>query len=426
MAGIIAAIAIFFLAAWLYRFPEQLVLKQSLQEARGIVTLAVDVATRPAQQIRTALALMAKNPELRRLKSRSVLLSQKQKLQMDLSYLLDFYEPIIGRIYEDILGYEHDLNYLNELPMALLRRFAMNVGILTDSEDSVSPVGLLLPVRLDAGDIGRMVQQTRFVREKLSYLQHSLADSGTFWFELLLRIEGLVGFGQLVVADTAAVEDFFSAALNDDIFRTLMLKSLDGSVLVAAGDVAGNDLNPDARDCRAIRGGSIFFSGPVGYDMRRKMPLWWVAVPVRDENRNPVACLSAFIDAGFLSEAAEKASQKSGIKLIFAERSGAVIGHEDRQMVAQRVNLSKTMPSFASEADNGFTSRFMRHGSRLFLQAGKSVSYENVRHLPNWYVCYEKDLTQIAHESEFLLTVSVILLAATGMYVLSCCVVRLF
>ena len=426
LAGIIAAIAIFVLAGWLYRYPERLVLRQSLQKASGIVALAVDVAARPAQQIRTALALMAKNPELRSLESQSILLSQKQKLRVNLSYLFDSYESFIGHVYQNISGFEHDFDYLKELPMALLRRSALIVGILAVRENDVDPAGLLQPAHLAAGDLERMQRQTGFVREKLQDLQRYVADSGAFWFEILLRLERLVGISRQTIADTAAVEDFFSAALNDEIFRTLMLKNLDGTVLAVAGDVAGNGLNLDARDCRAIRGGSIFFTGPVGYDMQRGKPLWWVSVPVRDENRNPVACLTAFVDAGFLSEAAEKVSQKPEINLIFADRSGAVIGHEDQQMVAQRVNLSRTMPSFVSEADKGFSSRFVRHGGRLFLQAGKSIRHDNVRHLPDWYVCYEQDLTSSAGAGEFLLTVSVILLAATGMYVLSCCVVRLF
>jgi len=88
--------------------------------------------------------------------------------------------------------------------------------------------------------------------------------------------------------------------------------------------------------------------------------------------------------------------------------------------------MSSVFPSFVSEADRGFNSRFVRYDGRLLLQAGKSIRYGNVRHLPDWYVCYEQDLTGFSAQSQFLVTVSVILLAALGMYALSCCVVRLF
>ena len=106
--------------------------------------------------------------------------------------------------------------------------------------------------------------------------------------------------------------------------------------------------------------------------------------------------------------------------------NGVVIGHADRETVARQVNVSRVFPSFVREADRGFSCRFVRHDGRLLLQAGKSIRYGNVRHLPDWYVYYEHDLTGFAAQSQFLVTLSVILLAAMGMYALSCCVVRLF
>lgn len=426
MAGIILSVAVFFLAAWLYRFPEGLVLAQSQQKAHGIVSLAAEIAARPAQQIRNSLALMARNPEVRKLKNISVVRAWQQRVQADLSLLLDSYEPLIGHAYEKILLFTHDIEYLKELPLALVRRFALSVGLLPDLDSHYDAAVLLPPARLANKDLERMYVQTSYARESASGIRRFFSDYSAFWLAMIYRLEEIAGFSRQALTDVAAVEDFFSAALNDEIFRTIMLKNLDGTVLAATGDVSGSDLSLDARDCKAVKGGSIFFTGPVGYDVRRQRSLWWVAVPVRDENRNPVACLSAFVDAGFLSEAAEKICQSTDIRLIFADQAGAVIGHADRQVVAKRVNMSKAMPSFVSETDRGFTSRIVRQDGHIFLQAGKSIRHDNVRHLPDWYVCYEQDLSAFARQDEFLLTVSVILLAALGMYVLSCCVVRLF
>lgn len=426
IAGIIVAVAIFFLAAWLYRFPERLIYEQAQQKAGEIVDLAVEVAARPARQIRNSLALMAKNPELIKINSSSIMREWRYRMQRDLSLLIDSYEPAIGLIYEQALSYANNIDYLLELPVAAMRRLASIAGMPISGANETDPLTILLAPAADSQELKRMSAKAGFVHEQILRLRTAFSDCADMYFAFALLPEKFLGVGRSTLHDSTAVEDFFSAALNDEIFRAILLKSLDGEILAIAGDGLVEDLNSDKRDSRAVKGGSIFFAGPVGYDIRRHHPLWWVAVPVRDAKRNPVACLSAYVDASFLCETAEKLAGSSYSRLMFADRSGVVIGHADRQMVARQVNLGKAMPAFVSETDAGFSSRFVRHGGRLLLQAGKSIRHGNVRHLPDWYVCYEQDLTDFASQHEFLVTVSVILLAAMGMYVLSCCVVRLF
>ncbi|PKL50189.1 MAG: hypothetical protein CVV42_04155 [Candidatus Riflebacteria bacterium HGW-Riflebacteria-2] len=425
-AGIMACIAIFFLAAWLYRFPERLVQRQSSQKAGGIVSLAAEIAARPAQQIRNSLLLMAKNPELRKISSASNVLAWQQKIQNDLQLLIDSYEPVLGNMYGQILDFSHDIDYYCELPSALARRLATIAGMAFPDNEEDDPTRMLQPVKLSERDFARMLAQTGLVREKIAAARRFVADSCALYLSIALTLEKLAGFGRQSLHDAAAVEDFFSAALNDELLRSVMLRSLDGEVLAIVGDMPAGGINLDTRDCQAIGGGSIFFAGPVGYDSRRRHALWWVAVPVRDTERNPVACLTAFVDIDYLSQAAEKVAENADSRLVFSDSSGQVIGHADREIIARQVNMKLVFPSFVSEADRGFKSRFVRYEGRLLLQAGRSVRYGNVRHLPDWYVRYEQDLTAFATQSQFLVTVSVILLAALGMYALSCCVVRLF
>lgn len=426
LAGIAASICVFFLAAWLYRFPERLAQEQALQRADGIVNLAAEIVVRPVQQLRNSLALMAKNPDLRQVASASVVVAWQQKVQGDLLLLLDSYEPFLGHLYEQILEFSRGIDYFLELPSALARRLATIAGMSFNDDESGDPPAMLAPTSISEDELMRMNAQTDFVRAKVAAARQLLIDSCGYYLQAAVTIERLAGFGSQSLRDVAAVEDFFSAALNDEMLRAITLRSLDGEVLAITGDVSAESLRLDARDCRAIAAGSIFFSGPVGYDTRRKHALWWVAVPVRDENRNPVACLTAFIDVDFLCRAAEKIAETTGSRLIFSDLNGVVIGHADRETVAKQVNVSRVFPSFVREADRGFSCRFVRHDGRLLLQAGKSIRYGNVRHLPDWYVYYEHDLTGFATQSQFLVTLSVILLAAMGMYALSCCVVRLF
>ncbi len=426
MTGIIASIAVFFLAAWLYSFPENLVMEQSLQKAAGIVSLAAEIAARPAQQIRNSLSLIAKNPELRQIGNASTVLAWHHRVQSDLSLLLDSYEPFFGHIYDRMLAFSYDIDYYGKLPAALMRRLAMIAGIHFPDSEEYDPANMGQPSGLSDENLKRMSAQTGLVREKMADVRLQLSESCRVLLTIALTLEKMAGSGRRSLQDIVAVEDFFSAALNDEMLRVIVLKSLDGEILALVGDAPAGSVSLDSRDCRAIGGGSIFFSGPVGYDARRRHSLWWVAVPVRDENRDPVACLTAFVDVDFLSQAAEKIAEHSDIRLLFSDRSGTVIGHSDREAVARQVNMSSVLPSFVSEADRGFSSRFVRYDGRLLLQAGKSIKHGNVRHLPDWYVCYEQDLSMFAARSQFLVTVSVILLAAAGMYALSCCVVRSF
>jgi hypothetical protein len=139
-----------------------------------------------------------------------------------------------------------------------------------------------------------------------------------------------------------------------------------------------------------------------------------------------LACLTAFVDVGFLSRIAGDSAKNAGGRIIFADADGALIGHFDPAMVSRQVNVSRVMPDNVSGSDQEPDIRFIRQSGRFFLQAGKRVRSSNIRHLPDWYVCYERDLGELTGKNQFIVTVSVILLAALGMYVLSCCVVRLF
>ena len=390
------------------------------------MNLAAETVARPAQQIRNYLMLMAKTPELRNIVSTSAFKVWRQRLHNDFSLLLDSYDPVFGLMYDRFLAFSRDIDYFLALPQAMARRLAMTAGMSFPENEQDDPGAMLSPAGLSDADVDRMFRQTGFVREKVATFRQSVSGLCETCLAVIPALEALAGFDRQSLQDVGAVEDYFSAALNDDMLRVIMLRSLDGEILAMVGDLPSGGLNLDSRDCRAIAGGSIFFSGPVGYDSRRRHAIWWVSVPVRDSKRDPVACLTAFVDIDFLCQAAEKVAENTDSRLIFSERSGAVIGHADREAVARQVNMSSVFPSFVSEADRGFNSRFVRYDGRLLLQAGKSIRYGNVRHLPDWYVCYEQDLTGFSAQSQFLVTVSVILLAALGMYALSCCVVRLF
>lgn len=423
LAGLVAGLLMLVLAFWLHRFPQRQARLVAEARSQAIIQIAVAAAARPAVNVKNSLTLLARLPVLRQFNTGRRLVEDIGEWRSDFTLLLESFEAPLASMWQEFIDAGRGLEWWQSIPDAALMRFWSlgTFGCLQfENEEDQPPFGL---VSISEEEHARISLMAGIVPETMRWLT---AGFDHFFVPLsqTLKFAGMLP-GLYSSGDQPAtpVQNLLALMLDDGQIRALALKNLSGNILAVAGDAELFASDPDDRDCRTIKGGVPFFCGPVTYNQQQKRPVWWVAVPVRNEFRQPVACLSAMVDVSYLSEMADKTSSGPD-SLVFTERSGVAIGHHDPQIVAQQVNLSAALLPIA-EIEEKPISGVARRNDRVLLQTAASLKHSGLRYLPDWYIFIQTDLTHENYLDDYLILLCVILLAATGVYVLSCCVVRI-
>jgi len=422
LVGLVAGLAMLVLAFWLYRFPQRQARLVAEARSQAIIQIAVSAAARPATNVKNSLTLLGRLPVLRQFKPGRGFADNIAEWRIDFALLLESLEAPMASILQELVNVGRGFEWWQTVPDAALMRFFYlgTFGCLQfESEEAAPPFGL---VSISEEEHARITLLAGIVPESIRLIT---AGFDQFFYPILHAVQfigHLPGLFSTESSPAVPVHNLLALMLDDGHIRALALKNLSGSILAVAGDAELFASDPDDRDCRTIKGGVPFFCGPVIYDQQQKRPVWWVAVPVRNELRQPVACLSAMVDVSYLSEMADKTS-KGPDSLIFTERSGVAIGHHDSQIVAQQVNLSAALLPIAKIEEKPISGIVWRN-NRVLLQTAAALKHSDMRYLPDWYVFIQTDLTHENSFDDYLILLCVILLAATGGYVLSCCVVR--
>ncbi len=391
--------------------------------SRSVIELGAAAAVKPVLSVKNSLGLLSKLPVMRDFKAGGFLVPALETRCEDLHLLVRSLELPVANAWRTFLDLERGVAYWKEIPDALLRRFFKIAFFqLTQSENETEDFDLEAASATEEEQqrIRASAQLVPLTLQLLSQVIDQALQSSRFSAAIL---DKLPGFCSARNSLSQPVESLFALILDEGLLRTIVLKNLEGEIISAVGDTDLIEGDPDNRDCRAIVNGVPFFCGPVFYDQYRHRPVWWVAVPVRDENRNPVACLTGLVDISFLSQLAEIMTSGPD-RLIFVERSGVAIGHHDEQLVAQQVNLGMSLPAVSQVGEKPVLTVFYRNYRTLLLTAA-SIKTSGHRHLPDWIVYSQVDLTSVSEMETYIILICVILLAATGVYVLSCCVVRI-
>lgn len=410
-----------YLAVWLYHIPGLISHSAAFEHAGTALELSAEAAAKPLIGVRNSLNFMARMPVLRKIRPAGSLFAFVSNFEKDLRLLADSYEAVLALKFQESIRVHNDLVYWSELPMALFRRIAIGVGLFKDVDEEEADGDFFSAAR--QSELDQMHLQTGLAGRLINTCSARFNDFAVVLRPVISLIDSLGIFNRAIIEDLPAVENLFAVALNDDLIRALVLKNLQGTPMAQVGESIADRMSLDSRDCRAITNGSPFFSGPVAYDKSGKRTVWWVAVPVRDETRNPVACLSGLIDLGYLSDISSLTVASSSLEIYFTDQNQVVIGHRQSRLVAEQVNLGNPVVT-----DGGVKKpwRMFNNDSGQFLQVTRNLKDLKYRHLPSWNVYVNVELQLPGRPGEFMLLVGVILLAAMGLYVLSCCVVRIF
>lgn len=392
----------------------------AINHATTALELSGEAVARTVVGVRNSLSLMARLPVMRTLKQTGRLVSGMRAIEKDLRLLLDSYEHTIAEVISQANKTHNNLLYYSELPMALYRRLTIGIGLSHDPDGEDEDLSFVDHAPPALEQMRRQTGLTREIIEKIAVLAYKLSDNlrSTSRFIDVLAISNVV-----TAEDIPAIESLFATGLNDDLLKALVLKNLHGGVIVQVGAGIADSLSRDNRDCRAIINGSPFFCGPTTYDKTGKRSVWWVAVPVRNEHRVPIACLTALIDLGFLNNLATKFKDDMGFSMIFTDHRHIIIGNSKLQLVAEQVSLN-VPPTHAAVKNMPW--RILNGPDGRYLQMVKNLNSGDYRFLPQWKIFIKAQLQQSGRPGQFILPLCVILLAAAGLYVLSYGIVRIF
>lgn len=423
LAGLVAGLLMLVLAFWLHRFPQRQARLLAEARSQAIIQIAAAAAARPAVNVKNSLTLLARLPALRQFDAGRGFAEGIAEWRSDFALLLESFEAPLASMWQEFIDVGRGLEWWQSIPDAAMMRF-WNLGtfgcLQFESEEDLPPFGL---VSISEEEHARISLMAGIVPETMRLLSAGFDQFYVPVSQAVKFIEMLPGLYAGGASTTAPIQNLLALMLDDGQLRALAIKNLSGNLLAVTGDAELFGSEPDDRDCQTIKSGVPFFCGPVIYDQQQKRPVWWVAVPVRNEQRQPVACLSAMVDINFLSEMAEK-TDSGPDSLVFTERSGVAIGHHDPQIVSQQVNLSAALLPIA-EIEEKPISGIARRNDRVLLQTAASLKRSGLRHLPDWYIFIQTDLSHENSLDDYLILLCVILLAATGVYVLSCCAVRI-
>jgi hypothetical protein len=412
------ALLFFYAAFWLYHFPQDRLEIGAGASASAAVEFAGESSARAVSGIRNTMNLLARLPVLRQRRRAGMLIAPAAGRIDDFHLFLDSCELVIGQICLDVMQTHDYLVYLGEYPKVALNSvftiFASNRG---DSDDSVDAI--FSPAVASGEHLARMRQQTGLARGAIDSAKNVLSGAVKTFVPVLLFLEEAFALNHEQAADSAAVENLFAAALGDDLFRGFMLKSMSGDVVAVAGDDSVFSLARDSRDCRAIAAFSPFFCGPVDYDKKSRRPVWWVAVPVRDSNRNPAGCLAALVDLSFLQRLSVRLFEQYGCRFVMTDARGVAIAHYQPQNVVESVNLDGSATLLKSEVSEKTVFARVRENKLTFIQAARRLKNQDMRFLPDWKIFVAVPAAQISGSDKLLLAGLVILLAALGVFALS-------
>jgi len=412
------AIVFFGFSFQLYRLSERTAFEQALNKSNLALDMAAESVASPINGLRHSLTLIARQPVLRKINSRGIIQTALKQSIKDFRLLTESFEFSLAEIFRIVFNYEDTSSYLKEIPAAAVRSFLALPAFFAGETIEASEDYLLLPESDKKQDYA---SKSRIAERLLSTLSETFASTLSILFPVAEIVESLIRAEKEALADQPAAENLLAVALVDDQIKGFVLKSLSGEVLAKVGDRVINTVLKDSRDCRAIQNGIPFYCGPVAYDRASNTTLWWVAVPVRNMLREPVACLTALIDVSFLSRLTVLLKSSHQIKTLFVDQSGILIGSDDKEMLGSRVDHNNQLPVIKGQA---VVSRRIRRDSIAILQAGRSVKNDRIRYLPDWNVVSETSLQVFGSYGQKIIQVCVFLLAASGMYAISCCFVR--
>lgn len=280
--AVIFFLSIFFISYLFYQFTK----KSTQEQLNKTANLTAHAVRFFLDGTKNELVYTSRQQQMLQLSTLDSLTDKINTLPYKVNLLVTAFEVEIV----DFLKFIYDLNstfiYLKNVPSAFNR---LIIGILTmDLEGE----------HLDESpEESESYEEYKIPPDIISHIKNRATDYSR---AMARNLSGLVGFvnyfslfKQVGLADEELTNLLLARSLDTGNIKCIAVKNLEGQELASA-DLAGISII-SSKDAKAIAKGKSAFDGGVVYGGVGKA-FWWFALPIRNGNREPVACLSAFVD----------------------------------------------------------------------------------------------------------------------------------
>ncbi|HNV68883.1 MAG TPA: hypothetical protein PKO06_04235, partial [Candidatus Ozemobacteraceae bacterium] len=371
--------------------------QQLFRQVGTVVDLATDDVARSLAGVRDSMRLLARMPAFRQATQAGQATPALRMMQSQAGLLL---VPCVQT--EEALRmtrrqFHEDLVLSVETLAAEGRRLFYSVGLWPAVE--AEPV---MSLGDGAGDsVSSLAMNTggTDVRGNESSLVEQLIPVIEAAFNALVPVTSLVDrvfpVGLPTLADPRAAENILRASLSDrDLIRSVAVKQLDGQEIISVTEIASSFQMLSNWVKTATRAARSFYAGPVWFEEGLGRPIWNVAVPLRDEEREPFAMLSSQVDLGFLGDMAQKTRLTATSYLLVVDDDGVVIAHPKASLVANQVNLTHSNRAVAEALRGEEGVQELRLGDTTFIVGYRSLKKVDAAMLPAWGILYLTPLSE--------------------------------
>lgn len=383
------------------------------KKAPALVELANEAVCSKVDTLRRQLAFLARQPVLKDLQQTDDVENKMLRLRAIITRVTSVAEPFVGFAYNELRSNYHNLLYWAEFPREIMLRILFDTGLF-GSKDQFDDFFASQKNYISTDE--EMIAEVNVARNIIALLNE-------FIDVLFARARIFTAFyGQFAASearlpvDEAGARNFLVAALTDfKDFRAIVLKSFDGTIRTKAYNINPDFIASENEDVRAIASNAAFYGGNVLVEKSKELPLWHIAVPIRNQNREPIACLSALVDLSFLSTLSQTVADAPDQSLTFIDSSGQFISGPNSFSESELGN-EVVVAAMGAGARGVF--RLSDYDKNNVFMAVKPVASDEYVFIPPWIAVLCGTLFSYGAFADRGILIAVFLLAALGGYAL--------
>lgn len=398
------------------------------QRLGALATVAADGIARGLFGARDTLRLLSRLPMMRQVRRTGWLSDRLVALETWTAELPDRCETGWQTWRELTHALRQDLRLAVDVGLAGLRRWFYDLGLLMAAEpwldDLDGRLGGWLTGRAGNRGLGPFsildfrgsIQRGELALvEGLAEVMRSLLAGLAVPVRLL---DAALIAGPRQPADLAEINRVLAVSLSDrDLIRSLTVRDLQGRRLTGVTEI-GDEIDLfTGWMVRAAQANRSFYPGPVLFAEGLGRPLWQMAVPLRDQDRQPFALLTAQVDLGFLADLAGKTRVGQGTHLMVVDEEGVIIGHPRLSLIAAQANASRANPAVPAVLHGQEGVEELRVGGIPHFVAYRALKALDQNSLPGWGVLVLAPVAEVLPSGLASILVAVAV-AAGGLFIL--------
>lgn len=393
----------------IYQMPKMILKNNLASSTETILNLASESASNYFAGIRNEITLLAKKSEIYKIRKSGFVKKILEEYKENTDVFAASLEVEISLLFNYISDWNETFDYLKDLPKAS-ERLVYKILSFYDEDSFLDGTPEEVESFYSSGaafDYKSVFGIIEFIKETSGFIFNLSEVFAEF-------VDKFVFLSKSLPHNSDLTNRVLAMGVDNGSIKSLIIKDKTGEE-VASYNIDSVICNSD-KDIKHIMKGFSFFGGEVCYN-KKGDPFYWTAVPLRDEERETVGCLTAFADMSFLSETANRNNEF--FEITYLDKNGIIVGSADKTKVKNQVNgfdyygLNKNEPTV-------FCQKIIKNkeGQKVF-QNSTALKTNQGTYAPNLFVVVETYLFKYLNDFYYTCILTVIILSSVGIYFLS-------